>query len=207
MKAYIGKRFGKLEVFGTFYKPNAKGRRLWFICRCDCGKTRQCSKSDTVRLDKRAIKSCGCDKIVYKKHGLYKLPEYKIWKDVRKRCQNQKSGAFKNYGQRGITLDPRWNDFFVFIENMGQRPSPKHTIERHNNDGAYSPENCSWQLRSVQNNNKRNNRYIFFKGKKFTLAQLSVECGVNYRTLMKRLNYGWPIEEAVNLQKRVNQFG
>ena len=72
------------------------------------------------------------------------------------RCYNANSTSYEHYGGRGIVVCPRWKDSFgLFLEDMGLRPSPAHSINRRNNDGNYEPDNCHWATRVVQNSNRR----------------------------------------------------
>lgn len=92
-------------------------------------------------------------------HGLTGTPEYRAWRNMRDRCQRPQNRNWKNYGGRGITVDPRWEDFTVFIADMGRKPYKRATIERMNNDGNYCPENCCWASRKQQSNNTRAAKY------------------------------------------------
>lgn len=90
------------------------------------------------------------------KHGLSHLPEYEIWCAMKARCFNPNHEGYKNYAERGITVCDRWvDDFSAFLSDMGSRPAPDLTIERVNNDRGYSPDNCIWATRTVQNRNQR----------------------------------------------------
>lgn len=89
-------------------------------------------------------------------HGLACHPLYNTWRAMRARCYNQNAIEYDRYGGRGITVCPEWRESPAqFISDMGPKPTPKHTVERTNNDLGYSPENCRWATMTEQQRNKR----------------------------------------------------
>jgi hypothetical protein len=98
------------------------------------------------------------------KHGMKHHPIYKVWKNMKQRCQNPNNGRYSYYGGRGIKVCERWQDFIPFMEDMLPTWKPGLSIDRINNDGNYEPFNCRWATRSVQNSNQRLFGEIPFKG-------------------------------------------
>lgn len=92
-----------------------------------------------------------------RKHGLCESPEYKCWENMRSRCNNPNATGYQNWGGRGIKVCDRWDDFRLFLQDVGLRPSPEHSIDRFpNRDGDYEPGNVRWATRLEQNSNTRN---------------------------------------------------
>lgn len=83
-------------------------------------------------------------------------PEYRAWVGMLRRCTDSRDVGYKNYGGRGITVCERWENFDNFLNDMGRKPSARHTLDRKNNDGNYEPSNCRWATRKQQAGNKRN---------------------------------------------------
>lgn len=138
---------------------------VWF-CQCECGYS---GNVQTSNLNSGKSKSCGCLRNETRKtHGLSHLREYKIWSAMRGRCQNRQNTMFKHYGGRGISVCRAWEDFTKFLTDVGYAPSPKHSLDRKNNDGNYEPGNVRWVTQSVQCRNKRS-------AKQVVLDQISVE--------------------------------
>jgi hypothetical protein len=124
--------------------------------------------------------------------------EYRAWKHIRERCNNSSCKQYKYYGERGIKICDRWMESFInFLNDMGVAPSPKHTIERINNNYGYSPGNCKWATMIEQANNKRNNKIIHAFGEAKTLSQWCLIFNQKINTVYNRLIRGWSSERAL----------
>lgn len=132
------------------------------------------------------------------KHGMHKTPEHLAWAHMKDRCRNPNSQRYDRYGGRGIKVCRRWQEsFLAFYEDMGPRPSPRHSLERLDNDGDYEPGNVIWALPEAQNSNKSTNHIIEHDGLSLTLTQWSKRLGIHKRTLLYRLQSGWTVIDAL----------
>lgn len=123
--------------------------------------------------------------------------EYNIWAMMRQRCNNPNAANYANYGGRGISVCKRWEKFSNFWEDMGPAPSKSHTLDRLDNDGPYSPENCVWSEVEAQQNNRRNTVWITAYGEKRSLAQWSRRTGLTRDQIKHRIfSMGMTPEEA-----------
>lgn len=88
--------------------------------------------------------------------ALERTPERWAWQNMKYRCNKPNNNRYKYYGGRGITYDPRWEDYDVFLADMGRKPPspPRYTLDRINNNGNYNKANCRWATYIQQNNNK-----------------------------------------------------
>lgn len=192
-----GERFGRLVVIA---QDGHRRKELAWKCRCDCGAIVRVA---SYPLRSGAKQSCGClhhDRSVETSttHGQSKTPEYRIWVSMKNRCHNPKVKAFRNYGARGINVCERWDESFVaFRADMGPRPSPRHSIDRIDYNGNYSPDNCRWATPKEQANNSRRNRRLTHQGITLSLSQWSERLGIPRKRIRHRLNAGWPVEAAL----------
>jgi len=165
----VGDSFNWLTVLSKaepryFGKSNTKKKYL--TCACKCGTT---VEVDYYRVVSGQTKSCGCftkERLTLlnkarSTHGnapkdkSSRSPEYRTWCDMKKRCNNENHKSFKYYGGRGIRVCDAWNTFSAFLQDMGERPSALHTIDRVNNDGNYELSNCRWATKKEQAGNRR----------------------------------------------------
>lgn len=116
------------------------------------------------------------------------------------RCYRKSHRRYRDWGGRGITVCDRWRESFpAFLADMGEAPSPGHTLERKDNDGPYSPDNCRWALHGEQAGNTRKNRRLTFRGRTQTLSAWAREVGVEPNVLQTRLRRGWTVEQAIGI--------
>jgi hypothetical protein len=117
-----------------------------------------------------------------------------------RRCHNPRDSHFAHYGGRGITVCNRWRTSFdAFLADMGPRPSPAHSIDRIDNDGPYSPENCRWATAAEQRMNRQSTRRLTHHGETLTVMEWADRLGVPYALLRRRIDNGWSLDEAAAL--------
>lgn len=188
-KNLTGMRFGKLLVDACLGAPPS-GKSHWLCC-CDCG---EAAVVDSGSMKSGKTQSCGCHNYQTMLHGpkssthgysnskdKIKRGTYSCWSSMKDRCMNPSSKDFYRYGGRGITVCERWKSFEGFIEDMGQRPSLYHSLDRYpDQEGSYRPGNVRWALMSQQGNNRRSNRMLGMGNKVWTAAELLNLLGGNY---------------------------
>lgn len=148
-----GKRVGRWSINS---KSESRNGRVFWECVCDCGTIRFVVGKD---LRNKKSTSCGCiskEKTIKRsyKHGDSKRGKwnitYKSWASMKERCTNPNSRVYKYYGGAGITFDDRWNDYTLFLEDMGERPSLEYSIDRIDNKLGYTKDNCRWANDTLQ---------------------------------------------------------
>jgi hypothetical protein len=136
-------------------------------------------------------------------HGKSGSPEHRIWLAMRSRCRPVSEGGHERYGGRGISVCERWAGLFdSFLEDMGERPSDKHSIDRIDNDGDYEPGNCRWATSAEQSRNTSVNRMVTHDGETLCIADWAERYGLRPSMLSGRLNAGWDFERAVTTPSR-----
>lgn len=200
---HTGKRFGRLTVKGEAGIMKS-GHKAW-LCICDCG-------NETIfrgtLLTQGVVVSCGCyrsdrGRDMLTIHGNYGHPLYQTWIHMKERCEDENNADYHNYGGRGITICERWLDSFEnFITDMGERPDGM-SLDRIDVNGNYEPKNCRWADAKTQANNTRRNLYFEYGGETLTLAQWSDRTGINYGTLLGRINRnGMSFADAISTPVR-----
>jgi hypothetical protein len=124
-------------------------------------------------------------------------PLYQLWQGMRARCSNPKHTRYSRYGGRGITVCERWNDFLTFVDDVGPRPSLRHSIDRIDVNGNYEPGNVRWATQREQGNNTAVNLRVTLRGEERTVAEWAAHLGVSPFTLYGRLKRGFSVEEAL----------
>jgi len=204
--SYIGERFGKLTVIKQYKHRNSQNEIQWF-CQCDCGNTHYTASRNLID---GSTKSCGCLNHV-PKHDMHTTDEYKILQGLLSRCYTKTNKAYHRYGGRGIRVCKRWRQgengltgIECFIQDMGKRPSKKHSIDRKNNDGHYTPKNCRWVTKKEQDRNTRRTIWVTYKGKQMSLPD-AIEKSNNsmhptdYQRIRTRIkNQNMTFEEAIS---------
>lgn len=178
-----GKRFGRWSV------QSYAGGKFW-NCLCDCGSTAKV-QSNPLRVG--SSKSCGCLRIT---HAKTNSPEYYSWASMHQRCGNPAATSFDRYGGRGIKVCERWSTFSKFYADMGERPEGT-TLDRIDQNGHYSPDNCRWATASRQAINRRTTHLIAAFGRTRSLSEWASASGIKPQTIRARLNAGYPAEVAL----------
>lgn len=197
VKNKIGDVFGLLTIIAPA-DPYVRNKTRW-LCRCTCGREITTYQS---HLRQGTAKSCGCTREAARlkaitAHGQSRSSIYKNWSAMKIRCSNPNHESYPDYGGRGITVCERWEKFENFLADMGERPTPKHEVDRIDNDKGYSPENCRWATRKEQNRNKRDNRFITINNETKCLSEWCEIYGTTFMLVETRLKHGWKILDAL----------
>jgi hypothetical protein len=187
----IGQKFGRLEV-QEFAGTNKHHQSMW-NCICDCGNT---TKVSIGALGSGNTRSCGClqresRSLSNTKHGHARRgalsKAYTVYRNMKQRCYDLNHHKYRDYGGRGIKVCDRWLESFEnFYDDMGDCPKGM-SLDRKDNDGAYSKKNCRWATNEEQANNTRGNKLITYGGQTMTLANWARSLSIARMTLYCRL--------------------
>lgn len=196
-----GMVFGRLTVLSRVENPkkaigNTNQQAFW-LCRCLCGKE-TIVRSQSLRTGETT--SCGCfhrhiASQSLRTHGKSHTPEHQAYVHIRQRCLNTRDASYHRYGGRGIQC--LWASFQDFLKDMGPRPGPQYSIDRIDNNGHYRKENCRWATQAEQMNNMSRNHVLTFNGATRSLSEWSKVTGLNYGTLVWRIQSRWTAERAL----------
>jgi len=198
-KNLVGQKFNRLYVFDFAEMVNGDS---FFWCECECGNKK---KIRAYELINGTIKSCGCllkewIQETKKTHGMSGTIEYRTHSRMLERCNNPSHSSYFNYGGRGIFVCDRWqgkDGFINFFSDMGPRPGKGYSIDRIDNNGPYSPENCRWVTQKEQNNNYRQNRCVEIDGITKNITEWAEVYGVSRDVIYCRIQKGWDLRRAV----------
>lgn len=180
-----------------------------WLCQCACGTVK---RVDAYSINRGASTSCGCYRsenltATRSTHGKSRTRLYRVWAAMLDRCRNPNDKHFADYGGRGIVVCLRWEkDFAAFAADMGERPGPQFMLDRVNNDGPYSPDNCRWASPTEQARNRRGVRLISFNGENLTIAEWADRLGLSVSMLKTRISRRkMPVEEAFTAPSRYRE--
>ncbi len=194
-----GRTFGRWNVISF---DRRRGCNRFWLCQCSCGISRPVNEQSLITGDSRSCKKC-CNVTT---RPYRRTPEYRVWLHMRERCTNKRAAGYKNYGGRGISVSPKWDDFLEFLADMGPKPSAHLQIDRINNEGNYEPGNCRWATRRQNSRNRRGNRHLTAFGRTQVLQAWADEYGHPPSRLIERIDYyGWDVERALTETPRAGR--
>lgn len=196
-KDLTGQVFGNLTALAR--EGSKRGCAAW-RCRCICGQ--EILIASTVLVLGRQ-KSCAVNGHYFANatgtgYAERYPSEYQSWESMRKRCRQKTHQKYPMYGGAGITVCERWDSFPNFLADMGEKPTPKHTIDRYpDNRGNYEPGNCRWATPGQQSRNMKNNVYVEYEGGRILLMDLVKIFNKPLGVVYGRLKNGWPLGNAL----------
>lgn len=210
-----GQRYGRLLVTECVGQLGT-GRAYYYKCICDCGNVVEKVRADALKQEKTI--SCKCYSRTLKRkytkpeynigntsHGMNRTKEHQAWKHIKTRCFNKNCEDYKDYGERGITMEESWIDSFEeFYKEVGSCPLPhtEYSIHRKNNDKGYIKGNVEWTDKFTQARNRINNHLITYNGITKTLMEWANETGIHRLCISRRLKRGWTVEKALTTKKK-----
>lgn len=194
-----GRKFGYWTVVER--RGVNKRREMMWTVECICGTRKQLS-GPILRQGRSQCCGCKTSEMMIKSRTTHnqthvRSGSWRSWRSLLARTRQERRKY--SYIYFGKLDDPRWNRFENFYADMGERPSPKHSIDRIDGTKGYSKENCRWATSKEQIRNRRVTRWVTYQGRTQCLKDWADEVGLSSTTLRGRLNSGWPIENAFNI--------
>ena len=191
---HVGQVFGRLTILG-FFKDEPR-QNIYARCQCACGSPPRYVRSDTLRDG--TSKSCGClQKEACTTHGAWGKPLFNVWRAMMSRCYKPKDKRFSRYGGRGISVCERWHNVNHFISDMTSGYEQGLQLDRINNDGHYTPDNCRWSTTKQQTRNYSRNVILEHDGKRMCVVDWAIECGIPATVLYDRVARGWSAHKCL----------
>lgn len=189
----VGKRFGRWSVIQDSAQRSKSGT-IRYLCRCDCGTVKTVGGAS---LRNGTSVSCGCynREVITNPNKVRNEKLYAVWNGMKQRCANKNDKKYRHYGGRGIRVCDEWRSDYSAFKNWSEENGykPGLSIDRENNDGPYSPNNCRWVTTKIQNSNNRRNRKLTIDGLTKTITEWAESTGVKPSTITRRIELGWPL--------------
>ncbi len=169
-------------------------QRKQFLCECSCGRRKIVNE---YQMTSGKSKSCGCKRANRLTHGYTRKgkvrAEWQAWNHMQQRCYNTNDKHFHDYGGRGVVVCERWrNSFEAFLEDVGDRPSKRHSLDRFpNGSGNYEPGNVRWATPMEQSQNRRSVIWIEHDGMTLCVAEWARITGIKRATILARYHKGY----------------
>lgn len=201
---------GKLTIYEDNFIYEKGRRKIW--CECSCGNKKYIRKDS---LDYPYSKSCGCYSLERSTtHGMSKIRFWNIWMGIKNRCLNKKGRSYIDYGKRGIKICKKWLKFENFRDDMYESylkhvqefGEKETTIDRIDNNGNYSKENCRWTTIKIQNKNRRSNIPVTYNNKTQCLTDWADELGIPFKALHHRYQRNWDLDRMMTQKLRITKL-
>lgn len=202
----IGQKMHNLTVL-ELVKIRHKTDRIYKM-QCTCGVVKEISYNNVLRGN---TTSCGCvaNEVRGKAsitHGKSKSMIYNRYRTMINRCYDPKTIQYHNYGGRGIIVSEDWlAGFENFYRDMGDPPTKNHQLDRIDNNGPYSKENCRWVTSKENLNNTTRSRKYQLEGKSYSAEELSEKYNINKKCLIKRIRMGWDLYKALTTPSKTSK--
>jgi hypothetical protein len=192
---------GRVERSRPLPSRRAGAILYFWKCRCDCGTEREVLSS---RLRHGETQSCGCFQreraseasITHGASRDERTLAYRSWLEMRRRCRPESVERYPAYAGV-VRICERWDDFKLFLEDMGECP-PYHSLDRRDNEDGYNPKNCRWATCQQQSENRRSTRFLTFNGETLPMGKWAKRLGISSSGLKYRLDkFKWSLEKSL----------